>query len=131
MIIVKYSTTLAKRRNIQPDALHDRVCVRPRVRGVVFGMGWAWETWAWRPERRGRKKNRKRGERKGGRGQAGQQGRRKEEASSAKGRGQSSISTTLSQLTQLFLCSKFPLISLHYLLSANHFSSGQLFPLLF
>lgn len=48
-----------------------------------------------------------------------------------RGGGQSSISTTLSQLTQLLLCSKFPLISLHYLLSANHFSSCQLFPLLF
>lgn len=43
----------------------------------------------------------------------------------------SSINNTLSQLTQLFLCLKFSLISLYYLLSANHFSSCQLFSLLF
>lgn len=46
----------------------------------------------------------------------------RQEASTGWVWGDSSISITLPQLTQLFWCPKFPLRSLHDLLSANHFS---------
>ena len=70
-------------------------------------------------------------ERIGERGQAGEEGRQRRKPVLPREGAKSSIGITVSQLTQLFLCSKFPLISLNYLLSANHFSSCQLFPLLF
>lgn len=67
-------------------------------------------------------------ERKGGRGQAGGYAGEKRRLVLPREGAKSSVSITLSQLTQLFSCSKCPLICLHYLLSANHFSTCQLVP---